>query len=239
VATLWGWPALGALEPRRRDGPAVKRFLKENGLSIVLFGLFLAFWSGQALSGWRHALEERRQHGAAPISLGDHLASGEFWEATAENWESEFLQMAAFVIFTAFLRQKGSPESKPLEGDPELDREPRARPGAPWPVRRGGLALRVYENSLFLALLGLFLFSFALHATAGARAFNEEQAQHGAAAVSVLGYLGTSRFWLESLQNWQSEFLSVGVLAVLGIWLRQRGSPESKPVDAAHAETGG
>jgi hypothetical protein len=220
-------------------GIDVKRFLKENSLSIVLFGLFLIFGIGQALTGWRHDVDERRQHGEAAISLHEYMTSGEFWESTAENWESEFLQMAAFVLFTVFLRQKGSPESKPVEGDPDLDRDPRPGPGAPWPVRRGGVALRLYENSLFLALLGLFLFSFALHVAAGARAFNEEQALHGADAVSTLGYLGTSRFWFESFQNWQSEFLSVGVLAVLGIWLRQRGSPESKPVDAAHAETEG
>jgi hypothetical protein len=98
---------------------------------------------------------------------------------------------------------------------------------------------RLYERSLFLALLGLFLFSFALHALAGARAFDDEQARHGEAAVSALGYVVTSRFWFESLQNWQGEFLSVGALVLLGIWLRQRGSSESKPVDAAHAENEG
>lgn len=214
----------------------MSRFWRENGLSIVLLSLFAAFWVGQALTGWRHEIDERRQHGEAPVALSRYLRSGGFWEATGENWESEFLQMAAFVILTAFLRQKGSPESKTLEGDAELERAPRPRPGAPWPVRRGGWALRLYESSLFIALLGLFLFSFAIHAVAGARAFNEEQIRHGAQVVSTLGYLATSRFWFESLQNWQSEFLSVGMLVLLGIWLRQRGSPESKPVDAPHAE---
>ena len=170
------------------------------------------------------------------MGLGEYLGSGEFWESTAENWESEFLQMAAFVVLTAFLKQKGSPESKPPEGDPELERSPSPRPGAPWPVRRGGLVLRVHQSSLFFALFALFVFSFALHAVAGAKAYSEDQLRHGAAAVSALGYLATSRFWLESLQNWQSEFLSVGALVLLGIWLRQRGSPESKPVDAPHAE---
>ncbi|HYG67765.1 MAG TPA: DUF6766 family protein [Anaeromyxobacteraceae bacterium] len=213
----------------------MKRFWRENSLSIVLLLLFALFWIGQAVAGWRHEVHERRQHGEAAGGLSEYVVSGDFWEATAENWESEFLQMAAFVILTVFLRQKGSPESKPVEGDPELERPPRNKPGAPWPVARGGVALRIYENSLFLALLGLFLFSFAMHVVAGARAFDEEQAQHGAAAVGTLGYLATSRFWFESFQNWQSEFLSVAVLAVLGIWLRQRGSPESKPVDAAHA----
>jgi Domain of unknown function (DUF6766) len=216
----------------------MKRFWSHNSLSIVCAVLFLAFWTGQALTGWRHDLDERREHGEGAVSLVEYLGSADFWESTAENWESEFLQMAAFVVLTVFLRQRGSPESKPLEGDAELERPPRRWPGAPWPVRRGGWVLKVYENSLFLALFALFLFSLALHAAAGARAFNEEQAQHGAATVSTLSYLATSRFWFESFQNWQSEFLSVGVLAVLGVWLRQRGSPESKPVNARHAETG-
>lgn len=214
----------------------MKRWFKENGLSIAMLGLFAVFWMGHAATGWRHELEERREHGEPPMAFSAYLSSGDFWESTAENWESEFFQMAAFVLFTAFLRQKGSPESKPVEGDPELDRAPRPRPGSPWPVRRGGVVLRVYEHSLSLALLGLFAFSFALHAIAGARAFSEEQIRHGGVAVSALGYLGTSRFWFESLQNWQSEFLSVGVLVLLGIVLRQRGSPESKPVDAPHGE---
>jgi hypothetical protein len=221
------------------DQGASMRFWRQNSLSVVCTALFLLFWAGQAVAGWRHELDEQREHGQSGSSFVEYVTSGDFWESTAENWESEFLQMAAFVIFTVFLRQRGSPESKPLEGDPEVDRPPRRTRDAPWPVHRGGWMLKVYENSLFLALLALFVFSFAIHAVAGARAFSEEQVRHGAAAVSTLSYLATSRFWFESFQNWQSEFLSVGVLAILGIWLRQRGSPESKPVQAAHAETGG
>jgi hypothetical protein len=217
----------------------VKRFLGENSLSLTCLALFLAFWVGQAVVGWRHDVEERREHGEAALTLRAYLSSGEFWESTSENWESEFLQMAAFVIFTVFLRQKGSPESKPVEGDAELERPAKPRPGAPWPVRRGGAVLKLYEHSLFLALLALFVFSFAIHAVAGARAFSEEQLRHGGEAVGALSYLATSRFWFESFQNWQSEFLSVAVLAVLGIVLRQRGSPESKSVDARHAENEG
>jgi hypothetical protein len=217
----------------------VKRFVKQNSLSLVCLALFLALWVGQAVVGWRHDAAERREHGETAVSLREYVTSGDFWESTSENWESEFLQMAAFVLFTVFLRQKGSPESKPPDGDPDLDRPPRPRPGAPWPVRRGGAVLKLYENSLFLALFALFLFSFAIHAVAGARAFSEEEVRHGEAAVSALSYVATSRFWFESFQNWQSEFLSVGVLAVLGVVLRQRGSPESKPVDARHAENEG
>jgi hypothetical protein len=212
---------------------------KRNGLTIVMTSLFLLFWAGNAATGFRHEQEERREHGAPPTSFAEYLGSGDFWESTAENWESEFLQMASFVWFTVFLRQKGSSQSRPVEGEAESDRAPERRPDAPWPVHRGGLALKVYERSLTLALFGLFLFSFALHAVAGRAAYNEEQALHGASAVSVLGYVGSSRFWFESLQNWQSEFLAVAAIVVLSIFLRQRGSPESKPVDAAHAETGG
>jgi hypothetical protein len=212
---------------------------KRNGLTIVMVSLFLVFWAGNAATGFRHEQEERREHGVPPTSFAEYLGSGDFWESTAENWESEFLQMASFVWFTVFLRQKGSSQSRPVEGEAESDRAPERRADAPWPVHRGGLALEVYERSLTLALFGLFLFSFALHAVAGRAAYNEEQALHGASAVSVLGYVGSSRFWFESLQNWQSEFLAVAAIVVLSIFLRQRGSPESKPVDAAHAETGG
>jgi hypothetical protein len=226
--------ASDALARARRD--LVKRLWRENSLSIVVLGIFLACWVGQALVGWRHDVAERREHGGPAISLAAYLASADFWEATAENWESEFLQMGAFVLLTVFLRQKGSPESKPPEGDPELERPPRAHPGAPWPVRAGGVAEKVYASSLSLALFGLFLLSFGLHAVSGARAFSEEQLRHGGEAVGALAYVATSRFWFESLQNWQSEFMSVGALVLLGIWLRQRGSPESKPVDAPHAE---
>jgi hypothetical protein len=210
---------------------------RRNGLTIVMLSLFATCWAGHALAGFRHELEERRAHGQAPVGLGAYLRSGEFWESTAENWESEFLQMAAFVWLTAFLRQKGSSQSRPVEGETESDREPKARAGAPWPVHRGGLLLKLYERSLTLALLGLFLFSFGLHAVAGRAAYNAQQAEHGEPSVSLAGYVGSSAFWFESLQNWQSEFLAVGAIVVLSIFLRQRGSPESKPVDARHAET--
>jgi hypothetical protein len=162
-------------------------------------------------------------------------------EAVFENWESEFLQMAAFVVLTAYLYQKGSPESRKLGGEPDLDKHPARSPkkSAPWPVHRGGLILRLYSHSLSIALFLLFAVSFFLHAAGGAREYTQEQLQHGTGgAIGTLSYMGTSRFWFESFQNWQSEFLSVGALIVLSIFLRERGSPESKPVDAPHSETG-
>ena len=213
---------------------------RNNGLSITLFVLFLGTLVGQSVAGHRFHNQEQRDHEQPTIGYVEYLKSPDFLEATAENWESEFLQMAFYVILTVFLFQKGSSESKDPEGEESVDREPDpTRKGAPWPVKKGGLVLHIYKNSLSLALFGLFLVSFVAHAIGGAGVYNEEQREHGEPeTVSTLGYMRTSRFWFESLQNWQSEFLAVLTIVVLSIWLRQAGSPESKPVDAAHAETG-
>jgi hypothetical protein len=146
------------------------------------------------------------------------------------------------VLLTAFLYQKGSAESKKLDEPEPVDRDPRRKrkeQDVPGPVRWGGLALKVYEHSLSLAFLLLFLASIAMHALSGAKEYNEEQVTHGEQdKLSVLQYAGTSRFWFESLQNWQSEFLAIAAVVLLSIFLRQRGSPESKPVDSPHSETG-
>jgi hypothetical protein len=218
-------------------------FLHRNGLSLVVGLLFLAFMAAQAESGFRRYNDDRSEHGFEPVSRGAYLRSGHFVEATAENWESEFLQMAAYVLFTAFLFQRGSSESKDPDKAEEVDRDPRLARGkrladAPWPVRRGGWVLGIYEYSLSLAFVALFGVSFALHALGGARAHNEELVLHGDQPVSVVEYLSSSQFWFESFQNWQSEFLSLVAMVVLSIYLRQRGSPESKPVDAPHSHIG-
>jgi hypothetical protein len=216
------------------------RFLRNNGLSIALFTLFLGCQIGLSFVGLRHENTELADHAQPPIGYATYVTSGGFLEATMENWESEFLQMFAYVILTAILFQKGSAESKSPDEDEEVDHDPRLarNPDRPWPVQQGGLVLRIYEHSLSIALFLLFAASFCLHAVGGARDYSEEQLLHGGAAVSTLQYLGTSRFWFESLQNWQSEFFSVGMLIVLTIWLRQRGSAESKPVAAGHGRTG-
>ena len=220
----------------------MKRFWRNNGLSIVMLGLFfVAFIVGQALSGWFEDNEDRTQHGRPAQTFAEYLTSAHFAEATMENWESEFLQMGVFVLFTVFLYQKGSAESKDPEKREEVDRDPRNvrdKRNAPWPVRRGGWVLKLYEYSLSLAFFLLFLVSFLLHAASGRLEYNEEQLLHGAPAVSLGGYMSSSRFWFESFQNWQSEFLAIGCMVVFSIYLRQRGSPESKPVDAPHSETG-
>jgi len=205
-----------------------------------MFGLFAGFLLCMSLAGQREYNEDQTEHGEQTVSYAKYVQTGHFVEAVFENWESEFLQMGGFVLLTVFLFQKGSPESKKLEGDEPVDEDPRDtdRDDAPWLVSTGGVKTWVYERSLSIVLFALFFLSFALHAAGGAREYSSEQVAHGGAEVSTLAYLKTSRFWFESFQNWQSEFLAVGALVVLSIYLRQRGSPESKPVAAAHAETG-
>jgi hypothetical protein len=218
----------------------MRRVLRDNGLSITMFGLFLVFLVAQSVTGYKTTNSENEQHNQPRESYGEYLASGAFVEATFENWESEFLQMGAYVLLTAFLIQKGSPESKKPDGD-EVDADPRtqrAAKDAPGPVKRGGLVLTVYEHSLSIAMFTLFLLSFVLHALGGHAEFNQQQLAHGDAAVSLWSFVTGAEFWFQSMQNWQSEFLAVAALTVLSIWLRQRGSPESKPVAAPHAQTG-
>ncbi len=224
-----------------RGRTGLRRVAFENGLAIAAFALFLLTFVGQVLAGRADYNEEQRDHGRPTVDLAQYLGTGAFLEATAENWESEFLQMGVFVVLTSFLYQRGSSESKNIELPEAVDQRPeeaRGDPAAPWPVRRGGVPLLLYKHSLSLTLFALFAVSLVLHAVGGAAEYSEAQRQHGGAPVSVLGYLATSRFWFESLQNWQSEFLSVAVLVLLSIWLREQGSPQSKPVAAAHADTG-
>jgi hypothetical protein len=218
----------------------MRRFLRDNALSLAMFGFFLLFWGAQCVSGYHAANADNREHHQPLESFPSYLVSGHFIEATAENWESEFLQMSGYIFLTGFLRQRGSPESKPMEGDAadEDPRTARGRPDVPWPVRRGGLVLTLYEHSFALALFVIFLFCFIVHAFGGTAEFNQEQLAHGEQTVSVLRFLRSSQFWFQSFQNWQSEFFVVGAVALLGIRLRQRGSPESKPVAAPHSQTG-
>lgn len=225
---------LGGLE-------SVKKLIRDNGLSIALFVLFIFSLAGQYVTGWHEFNDEQVEHARPEVSAVGYLAEGHFWEALFENWESEFLQMTAFILLTVFLIQKGAADSREpgkiervdiIPGADLLDRD------APWPVRHGGLALKLYENSLSLVLFLLFAVSFVLHGAGGAAAYSREQAAHGLPPVTTLEYMETSRFWFESFQNWQSEFLSIGVLVVLSIFLRQKGSTESKPVDAPYFESG-
>ena len=232
---------MAATSKTAREKRTKSRFLRSNSLSLVCFGLFAIFVVGLLFTGFRNHNADQRAHNQPELSLGEYATSGAFWEALTENWESEYIQMAAYVILTVFLIQKGSSESKDPEKDSQdVDRDPERadkRGNVPWPVRRGGLWLRLYENSLFLLFLFLFLLSLLLHAVSGSREFSTEQEAHGEPRVSAVEYVQTSRFWFESFQNWQSEFLAVGSIVLFSVWFRQRGSPESKPVDAAHSET--
>jgi hypothetical protein len=220
----------------------MKGFLHRNGLLVVALVLFLlTFGFGQVLTGHRVYNEDQSDHGEAEISLPEYLTTGHFLEATMENWESEFLQMGSYVLLTVWLRQKGSAESKKLDGEEPVDKDPLddVRPDSPWPVRRGkGLALALYKNSLSLVLFGLFALTFVLHLIGGAHEYSSEQTAHGGAPVDSIHFLRSADFWFQSLQNWQSEFLSVAAIVFLSIYLRQQGSPESKPVAAAHSDTG-
>ncbi len=211
----------------------MRRFLRDHSLSIVVLGLFfVTFLAGQVVTGHKEYNDERKKHGKADVSVVEYLETGHFGEATAENWESEFLQMFIFVIATTFLHQKGSAESK--DPDKKHSTSPPVRPDSPWPVRRGGLVLRVYRHSLSLALFALFLISLVWHARGGLRHYNEERLDDGESLASMSDYLTSSRFWFEALQNWQSEFLAIGAMVLLTIWLREANSPESKEVETPH-----
>ena len=217
------------------------KWAKEHGLFLANVALFLVFFGGMILSGAASFSEEQQAHGESAASVLGFLATGEFLEATFENWESEFLQMGMYVVLTIFLFQKGSSESKPMGKEAPQDEDPRQaaiKKATPWPVKRGGIALKFYEHSLSILLFLLFLASFTMHAVGGTEAYNEDQQSHGESTVTLLQYIGTSRFWFESFQNWQSEFLAVAVLVGASVYLREKGSPESKPVAEPHYETG-
>lgn len=217
----------------------MKNFLRNNGLSIAFCLLFIAAWAAQAFTGFGSHNDDRRQEGQTPLTFSSYLHSGHFIQATFENWESEFLQMALFVVLTVSLRQKGSSESKKMAEAEEVDREPLPqREGAPWAVKKGGWILFLYKRSLSLVLFLLFLLSFALHFYGSFKDENEQLAIKGIPPEPVSSYIADNRFWFESFQNWQSEFLSVFAIVVLSIFLRQQGSPQSKPVDASNDETG-
>ncbi len=205
-----------------------KKTFRDNGLSIVLIILFLGCWVAQALSG--NILHNQELHllGFKELSLMQYLFSGHFWQATGENWESEFLQMGFYVMLTAFLFQRGSAESK----DPDEKKKVRN-----YHLRRSPSFL--YRNSLSLAFLLLFTFSFTIHAYGGLIVSNENRISHGLESQQLTEFITSAEFWFQSFQNWQSEFLAVLSIVVLTIFLRQSNSPESKDVDALNSQTGG
>jgi hypothetical protein len=214
-------------------------WIHDRALTLVLMGMFVVFLAGQFVTGFRDYNDSQVAHHRSPVTMSAYAGTGHWWESVFENWESEFLQMAVFVLLTTMLVQKGSPESRRPHAREPVDADPRdfaTLPNVPWPVRRGGWILRVYENSLGLAFVLLFLVSWVGHALGGYFAFASDQIEHGSARPAFTDYLVSSRLWFESFQNWQSEFFSIAAMVWLAVYLRQRGSPESKPVHAGHGE---
>jgi hypothetical protein len=216
--------------------------VRDNSLSLVFLVLFLAALAGQAIAGHHLYNDEQREHGERPASLAEFVTSSRFAVETAENWQSEFLQFTLYVFGTVWLIQRGSSESKsPGEEGGGTDAEQlvgeAARPDSPRWARAGGLRTAIYSNSLLLVFGAIFLTSWLAQSVAGWSDFNKDQVTHHQPEISWARYLTEPDFWDRSLQNWQSEFLAVGTMAIFAVYLRQRGSPESKPVGAPHTKT--
>jgi hypothetical protein len=221
----------------------MRRFCRENSLSIVFLALFIGALAGQAYAGWHDFNNEAISHRQESISLGRFLLSSSFGNAVMENWQSEYLQFTLYILLTVWFVQKGSPESKELdkagtESDEDQLVGEHARADSPSWARARGLRLWLLSNSLVLVMAAIWLGSWFAQSVTGWSDYNSDQLVHGDPALSWWQFLGTAHFWESTLQNWQSEFLAVGSMAVLAIYLRQRGSPESKPVGASHAATG-
>ena len=218
-------------------------FLRSNGLSIFFLVLFLAALAGQSYAGWRDYNATQGDHEETTISYTRYVTSSEFGQAVSENWQSEYLQFVLYIMATIYLVQRGSPESKRWrdrgrESDADQQLGPYARPDSPkWARATGGIARMLYSNSLLIFMGLIWLASWFAQSVTGWSAYNSDQLEHGENGTNWIGYIGSSDFWESTLQNWQSEFLAVGSMAIFAVYLRQRGSPESKPVGAPHDET--
>jgi hypothetical protein len=221
----------------------MRRFIRENSLSLFFLALFLLALVGQSIAGYHLFNEEQAAHGESLTGYFRYLVSSDFGADTLENWQSEWLQFWLFAVATVWLVQKGSNESKTpgdqgLEHDAQQKVKGHAPENAPRWARARGWRLSIYSWSFTIVMGTIFLATWFGQSVASWNVYNDEQAAHDEATVSWLGYVSSADFWERTLQNWQSEFLAVGTMAVLTIYLRQRGSPESKPVGAPHAETG-
>jgi hypothetical protein len=217
--------------------------LRNHSLSLFFLTIFFAALTGQAIAGHAEFNNEAIAHGSETLSFWSYLVSPDFGQAVMENWQSEYLQFTLFIFATVWFVQKGSPESKQLhkagrESDEDQKVGEHAEPGSPKWARARGFKLWLYSNSLALVMLAIWLGSWLAHSLTGWRAYNEQAVDHDEPTLGWVQYLGSADFWETTLQNWQSEFLAVGSMAVLAIYLRQRGSPESKPVGAPHEATG-
>jgi hypothetical protein len=221
----------------------VRGFVRTNSLSLVFGGLFLAALVGQAFAGLAEYNNQQITDGLATVTFGRYVTSADFAVDVTENWQSEYLQFLLYIVLTVWLVQRGSPESKPLdnagrESDEEQKVGAYAGPDSPRWARVGGWRTKLFSSSLGLVMGSVFLACWLVQSVAGWSTFNEDQLRQLQDPVSWLSYVGSADFWSRSLQNWQSEFLAVGSMAVLSIYLRERGSPESKPVGTSHDTTG-
>jgi hypothetical protein len=222
---------------------SIRRFAFENGLSLFFFGLFLVSVVGQSFAGWFEFNNHQSAHDAPTVSYLRYVGSSAFGSNMLENWQSEWLQFWVFALATVWLIQKGSNESKRGE-DAGLEDDKQQRVGrfapedAPRWAKVKDWRFHLYANSFVIVMGVIFLVTWLGQSWTSWTVFNDEQLTHGEQTVSWGRYLVSSDFWERSLQNWQSEFLAVGTMVVLTIYLRQRGSPESKPVGAPHGETG-
>jgi hypothetical protein len=220
----------------------MRGFVRENSLGLFFLALFLVVVVGQSFAGWLDANEGARAHGADELSYGRYVLSSQFGQAVLENWQSEYLQFSVFILATVWLVQRGSPESKRLadEGQ-ESDRQQfvgrHAVRHSPRLAKTGGWRSRLYGNSLLLVMGALFLASWFGQFVTGRSEYNDQLREHGSRPVTWFAYLQRPDFWESTLQNWQSEFLAVGTMVVFTVYMRQRGSPESKPVGAPHRQT--
>jgi len=221
----------------------MRRAWRDNSLSLVFLLFFVLAVAGQAFAGWHGFNDEALAHQEETISLGRYLTTSSFGNALLENWQSEYLQFTLYILLTVWFIQRGSPESKePGKEGGESDEEQlvgeHAKPDSPRWARGTGWRVGLYSNSLVIVMTSIWLLSWFGQSVTGWSEYNSDQLTHDESTVDWIGYLGTAHFWESTLQNWQSEFLAVGSMAVLSIYLRQRGSPESKPVGAPHEATG-
>ncbi|MEA2378165.1 MAG: hypothetical protein QOD13_2072 [Thermoleophilaceae bacterium] len=221
----------------------MRAFLKNNSLSLFFLALFLAALMGQAFAGHAALNEDALRHGDPTMSMGRYVLSSEFGGAVLENWQSEYLQFTLFILTTVWLLQRGSPESKPLhkagrESDKDQKVGEHARADSPRWAKVAGVRRALYQNSLLIVMAGIWVGSWFGQSVTGLSQYNTERLDHHQLPVSWLDYLGRADFWERTLENWQSEFLAVGSMAILAVYLRQRGSPESKPVGSPHEATG-
>ena len=219
-------------------------FVRSSSLSLCFLILFLGCLLGQAFAGWHQFNTHQVVDGLGVVSFGRYLLSADFAVDVSENWQSEYLQFLTYLMATVWLIQKGSPESKkPEEAGRESAEEQKIgehalKDSPAWARYSSGLRLRLYSSSLLIVMAVIFFASWLVQSISGQASFNEDRLRNLQDPISWTAYVASADFWSRTLQNWQSEFLAVGSMAVLSIYLRQRGSSQSKPVGQPHDSTG-